>query len=121
MQMFEDRWVITDFAFQLSGGAVVNPPGSFECIAVSQTGDPVTGGWNFYSIKYPDGLGDYPKLGIWPDGIYMAVNMFAYVGGRVPEHARVRVQQGADVCGGPDTCTVVTFDGPDRRLHAAAE
>src|SRR4029077_19082365 len=29
---FEDRWVITDFAFQLDGGGnVTNPPGSFQC------------------------------------------------------------------------------------------
>ncbi len=39
---FEDRWVITDFAFQLDvSNNVVNPPGSFQCIAVSKTGDPV--------------------------------------------------------------------------------
>jgi len=30
---FEDRWVITDFAFRLSGGAVVNRP---ELISVSR-------------------------------------------------------------------------------------
>jgi hypothetical protein len=38
---FEDRWVITDFAFQLDGfGNVINPPGAFECFAVSKTSDP---------------------------------------------------------------------------------
>ncbi|HKG13754.1 MAG TPA: hypothetical protein VKB12_10455, partial [Pyrinomonadaceae bacterium] len=70
---FEDRWVITDFAFQLSGQNVINPPGAFQCFAVSRTGDPVAGGWNFYSINTTGGLGDYPKLGVWPDGIYMSV------------------------------------------------
>lgn len=54
---FEDRWIVTDFAFQLSGGAVVNPPGAFQCIAVSMNGDPVTGGWNYYSINTAGGLG----------------------------------------------------------------
>ncbi|MFL6528039.1 MAG: hypothetical protein ACJ8IQ_08075, partial [Chthoniobacterales bacterium] len=48
---FEDRWIITDFAFKLSGGNVVNPPGSFQCFAASKSGDPVNGGWNFYSIN----------------------------------------------------------------------
>jgi hypothetical protein len=44
---FEDRWVITDFAFQVDGlGNVVNPPGAFQCFAVSKTGDPVSGGWS---------------------------------------------------------------------------
>jgi len=77
---FEDRWVITDFAFTLNGfGDVVNPPGSFQCLAVSKSGDPVTGGWNFYSVNTTGGLGDYPKFGIWPDGLYMSVNMFGYL------------------------------------------
>ena len=75
---FEDRWIITDFAFQYNGFGIPNPPGAFQCIAVSKTGDPVSGGWNFYSINTAGGLGDYPKFGIWPDGLYMSVNMFDY-------------------------------------------
>ena len=76
---FEDRWIITDVAYTVDGSDnVINPPGSFECIAVSKTGDPVSGGWNFYSINTEGGLGDYPKFGIWPDGLYMSVNMFNY-------------------------------------------
>src|SRR4029079_19652718 len=76
---FEDRWIITDFAFTFDGsGNVSNPPGSFQCIAASKTGDPFSGGWNFYSINTTGGLGDYPKFGIWPDGLYMSANMFGY-------------------------------------------
>src|SRR5256886_5713948 len=76
---FENRWFITDFAFKLDGsGNVVDPPGAFQCFAVSKTGDPVTGGWNFYSIAAPGALNDYPKFGVWPDGIYMSANMFGY-------------------------------------------
>lgn len=76
---FEDRWIITDFAFMLdSASNVINPPGAFQCFAVSQSGDPVAGGWHFYSINTSGGLGDYPKLGVWPDGLYMSVNMFDY-------------------------------------------
>src|SRR5437763_3530937 len=72
---FEDRWVITDFAFQLDGsGNIVNPPGAFQCFAVSQSGDPVLGGWHFYSIAIAGGLNDYAKFGIWPDGLYMSAN-----------------------------------------------
>ena len=78
---FEDRWVITDFAFTLSGGSVVNPPGAFQCTAVSKTGDPVSGGWNFYSIQISDALNDYPKLSIWPDGLYMSSNLFSFGAG----------------------------------------
>jgi len=51
---FEDRWVITDFAFKLDiSGNVVAP--AFQCFAASKTGDPVSGGWNFYSIAVAGG------------------------------------------------------------------
>src|SRR3954466_4347088 len=75
---FEDRWVITDFAFKLDGTGAVNPPHTFECMAVSKNGDPVTGGWNYYSVEAPGGLGDYPKFGIGSDAVYMSANMFGY-------------------------------------------
>ena len=75
---FEDRWFISDFAFKLDNSGNVSPQHVFECFAVSKTGDPVSGGWNFYSIETPGGLGDYPKFGVWPDGIYMSANMFPY-------------------------------------------
>jgi len=78
---FEDRWIITDFAFTLDGSSnVINPPGAFQCFAVSKTADPVAGGWNFYSIQVTDALNDYPKFGIWPDGLYMTANMFGFGG-----------------------------------------
>jgi hypothetical protein len=51
----------------------------FECIAVSKTGDPVNGGWFLYAsgrtTLHPF-FADYPKMGIWPDGLYMTANMF---------------------------------------------
>jgi hypothetical protein len=78
---YEDRWMIADFAFKLDGSGNVSPQTVFECIAVSKTGDPVNGGWNYYSILAPGGLADYPKFGIWPDGIYMSANMFGYSAG----------------------------------------
>ena len=78
---FEDRWILTDFAFTLDGGGNVNPAIAFQCFAVSQSGDPVTGGWNFYSITVTDGLNDYPKFGIWTDGLYMSANLFGFPAG----------------------------------------
>ena len=36
---FADRWIITDFAFQLdSNDNVFNPPGAYQCFAASQSG-----------------------------------------------------------------------------------
>jgi hypothetical protein len=68
-----DRWVITDFAF-VGGGTT---PPYYECVAVSQTGDPVGGGWYFYAFLISNtALNDYPKIGVWPDAYYVTFNMF---------------------------------------------
>jgi hypothetical protein len=70
-----DRWIVTDFS--LPG------PNYYECIAVSMTGDPVSGGWYFYELlanppgqPFANAFNDYPKLGVWADGWYMSANMF---------------------------------------------
>src|SRR5437588_2852354 len=50
---FEDRWIITDFAFLTDiSGNVLAP--SYQCFAASKTSDPIAGGWNFYSIQITD-------------------------------------------------------------------
>src|SRR5438067_5095881 len=79
-----DRWILTHFAFGVDGSN--NPVTPFyQCIAVSQTGDPVSGGWYFYPFRMdPGGAGqppvgtfnDYGKFGIWTDCLYMAANGF---------------------------------------------
>ena len=76
-----NRWILTHFAF---GFDLSNNPVSpfYECIAVSKTSDPVAGGWWLYPLQMDPGgtgqppvgtLNDYPKFGIWPDCLYMAV------------------------------------------------
>lgn len=70
------RWIITDFAWSNTQDGPY-----YECIAVSKTADPVSGGWWMYALDAGavtgnDWLDDYPKLGIWSDGIYMGMNMF---------------------------------------------
>src|SRR6266481_3482082 len=63
-----DRWVISDFAFP--GLPSAGP--FYQCIAVSQTGDPVSGGWFLYAIQHdpanPTWIGDYPKFAFWNSG-----------------------------------------------------
>ena len=111
---FEDRWVISDFAFKLDGSNnVINPPGAFQCMAVSKTGDPVAGGWNFYSINTTGGLGDYPKLGIWPDGIYMSVNMFDYAASGSFQNVRVYAFNKNQMYAGSPAPQIVSFDVSD--------
>jgi hypothetical protein len=108
---FEDRWMISDFAFLTDiSGNVLAP--SFQCFAVSMTGDPVSGGWNFYSIQINDALNDYPKFGVWPDGFYMSSNMFTFGAGSAFKTARVWAFNKAQMYAGSPTVKVVTFDIP---------
>jgi uncharacterized repeat protein (TIGR01451 family) len=110
---FEDRWVITDFAFTVDGsGNVINPPGFFQCIAVSKSGDPVSGGWNYYSLHLTDGLGDYPKFGIWPDGLYMSDNIFPFASGGSFIGTRVYAFNKAQMYAGASTVQIVQFSPP---------
>src|SRR3954452_15459182 len=106
---FEDRWVITDFAFPLVAGNPVAP--AYECFAVSKTGDPVAGGWNFFSFEITGAFGDYPKLGVWPDGIYMSVNLFGFGGGSF-QNPRVYAFNKAQMYSGSPSVQVVSFDAP---------
>ena len=79
-----DRWLIIDFAFGTSAGKPAAP--FYQCIAVSKTGDPVSGGWRFYAVQVDTGasggpptgtLNDYLKFGLWNDGcLYMGANGF---------------------------------------------
>ena len=71
-----DRWVVSDFAFPSF------PGNSFwQCIGVSKTSNPVSGGWWLYAIQVdpanPSYLGDYPKFGMWPDAYYLSMNEFS--------------------------------------------
>src|SRR5438270_13179092 len=107
---FEDRWIVTDFAFTTSGGNVVAP--EFQCFAVSKSGDPVAGGWNFYSIQVNGGFGDYPKFGIWPDGLYMSANDFGFGAGGSFQNVRVWAFNKAQMYAGTPTVQVLSFDAP---------
>ncbi len=101
-----DRWVISDFAFP-------GLPGSgpfYQCIAVSQTNDPVSGGWFLYALQHEPTqttwVGDYPKMALWsdpqPGGAYhLTVNLFdgpslAFRGVRV-----YALDRGSMLTGGP--------------------
>ena len=111
---FEDRWIITDFAFKVDGsGNVINPPGAFQCFAVSKTGDPVSGGWNYYSLHAEGGLNDYPKFGVWPDGLYMSANMFGYAATASFQTVRVWALNKLQMYAGAPTVQIVSFDVAD--------
>ncbi|HEX9333948.1 MAG TPA: DNRLRE domain-containing protein [Anaerolineales bacterium] len=66
-----DRWMVSQFSLPNY------PSGPFyQCIAISQTGNP-TGAWYRYAFQISNTkLNDYPHFGVWPDGYYMSVNQF---------------------------------------------
>ena len=98
-----DRWVVSDFAFLGFPG-----PGPFyQCVGVSQTPDPVAGGWFLYALLVdPVNLDDYPKLALWnnpqPGGAYfLTVNLFNGTS-QVFEGVRVfALDRGSMLTGGP--------------------
>ncbi|MDH3627245.1 MAG: immune inhibitor A [Acidobacteriota bacterium] len=61
-----DRWMLSEFSRS----------GNNLCVYVSQTADPVSGGWFAYGFTAPS-FPDYPKYGVWPtdanggDGSYI--------------------------------------------------
>lgn len=69
-----DRWVMSQLALpNLFFGIAFAP--FYQCIAVSATPDP-TGAYYRYQFAF-NKLNDYPKLGVWPDAYYMAINQFS--------------------------------------------
>lgn len=77
-----------------------NVDGYHECIAVSQTSDPL-GAWFRYDFTFsaPDTLNDYPKFGVWNDAYYSSVNEFAdngqtFSGVSVQAYERDKMLQG---------------------------
>jgi hypothetical protein len=77
-----DRWILTNLAFPVDdSGRPVSP--FYECLAVSRTSDPVSGGWNRYALRMDTGVSqqppvntfnDYPKFGVWTDCLYYTAN-----------------------------------------------
>jgi len=58
------KWVLTEFTS--SGNAM--------CVYISQTGDPIAGGWYVYEFIGANGFPDYPKYGVWSDAYYIGTN-----------------------------------------------
>jgi hypothetical protein len=105
-----DRWVLSDFAFRRGDRRTL----FYECIGISQTSDPVSGGWFLYALQadpsHPDRLGDYPKFALWPDAYYLTMNEYV----PIPEHFEaVRVyalDRGSMIAGQPTNAVGFTID-----------
>jgi hypothetical protein len=63
-----DRWLLTQF--------ILKKDDFGECLAVSTGPDPTGSYYRYYFHLAEDVLWDYPHFGVWPDGYYMAANLF---------------------------------------------
>jgi len=57
------RWLISEFSSS----------GNRMCVYISQTSDPIAGGWYNYAFQ-GNTFPDYPKYGVWPDAYYVGTN-----------------------------------------------
>ena len=101
---FADRWLITQF--------VIGTEPTRQCIAISQTGDPLGAYYAYEFVMPTDGdgrLNDYPHFGVWSDAYYMTDNQFnsagtAFEGGGIFAFDRNKM-----VAGDP-TASYIYFD-----------
>jgi hypothetical protein len=77
-----DRWIFSQFALPVFNAGSFPDLDGHQCFAVSKTGDPL-GAYYLYDFvtARPEfggvfAINDYPKLGVWPDGIYYTANDF---------------------------------------------
>ncbi len=87
-----NRWMLSEFSSS----------GNRMCIYVSQTDNPVTGGWYAYEIAAPS-FPDYPKYAVWPDAYYISSNETSSAAYAID---RVAMLNG-------DPATVQRFTAPD--------
>ena len=99
-----DRWLMSQLQFPNL------PFGPFyQCIAVSQTGDP-TGAFNLYAFLISaTKLNDYPKFGVWPDAYYLSFNQSNQPSGSYGGQGVAAFDRQAMLAGDPDA-RMVYFD-----------
>lgn len=66
---FDQRWIMSQLAYNSTFTQ------NDFCVAISDTAD-AKGTYHVYDIPFGSSVPDYPKLGVWGDGIYFSANMF---------------------------------------------
>jgi hypothetical protein len=94
---WDDRWLLTQFT---AAG-----PTYYNCVALSTSSDP-TGSYYRWAVSTGTNFPDYPKYGIWGDGIYISTREFAASFAGVGAYAMNRAQM---VAGNPAP-TVIAFN-----------
>ncbi len=88
-----DRWFVAQLDVVNYINSMSGP--SYECVAVSQTGDPLGAYW-LYDFQYSVAINDYGKFSAWPDAYYASFNEFDpfFVDARVCAYDRAAMLQG---------------------------
>ncbi len=98
---YNQRWFILDFAWTSTSGPF------YYSVAASQSSDP-TGSWWQYCFQADSSLlNDYPKSGVWHDGIYTTANMFVYSSGSF-QHVKIWAFKTPDIYTGTLTSQSLT-------------
>lgn len=78
-----DRWILSQFTTRGFDPATPTAP-FYNCVAVSQTGDPTGAYYRYAFITQPDTVDggyffpDYPKYGVWTDSYVMTTRDFGF-------------------------------------------
>ncbi len=101
---YAEQWFVLDFAWDPS-----ETDGSYFSIAVTKNGDPM-GEWYQYAFRADTSLmDDYPKCGVWENGIYITANMFQFSGGF--QHTKVWALKTPALYNGTLTSQSITDSG----------
>ncbi len=122
-----DRWIFTQFAFNISGSNATTP--YLQCFAVT-TGPNPAGPYNRYAYDFsaigPAGaaeFNDYGKIGVWPDAYYLTYNAFrgapagSFAGAIICAYDRAAMIAGS--ASATELCAPVTFYGGGASLLPA--
>lgn len=79
----EDRWILSQFTTRGFDPPFTQP--FYDCVAISQTGDPTGAYYRYAFITQPDDqdggyfFPDYPKYGVWTDSYIMTTRDFGFI------------------------------------------
>jgi len=74
------------------------------CVAVSQTTDPIAGGWFLYDFSSLTSFPDYFKIGVWPNAYYIGAN--------AASNRMIALDRNAMITGAAATAIVRTVAAP---------
>ena len=72
-----DRWVLSQFAFNIEENSGALAPPYKQCVAVSTGPNPLGTYCTYSFLISADSFNDYGKIGMHPNGYYFSYNMFA--------------------------------------------